>query len=191
MSTKLDEKGQFYFDSVSETGRIAIGSDEYSEIGRFIPYSIDAVVAALIVAFEIVVIQKIISVLQSTAGVTQFTGTRIAGAYAATIRDYSLPSVTARIIPSPGRMVSEAFMDQLNVAIEIRMPAVGKNAYTWDDMMVCYDAIVGALHRTGLWDSVIGIQVNQMTNVGSTQQAVAEDGVMVLASEWRITGDVV
>lgn len=82
-------------------------------------------------------------------------------------------------------------MDQLNVAIEIRMPAVGKNAYTWDDMMVCYDAIVGALHRTGLWDSVIGIQVNQMTNVGSTQQAVAEDGVMVLASEWRITGDVV
>lgn len=194
MTTKISEEGEFFFNSIGENGDIAIQSNTLSEIGRF-NFSLTAPSEVLIQSFEILAIQKIISVLKSTSGVTQYTGSgssaRISGAYAGTIIDYALPSVTARIIPSPGRLVTEAFSDVLNISLEIRMPAIGQNAYVWDDMVICYDAIVEALHRTGLWDSVIGIEVIEMTNIGSGEQIMTEDGMMVLASEWRIKGDVV
>lgn len=194
MTTKISEEGDFFFNSIGENGDIAIQSNDLSEIGRF-NFSLATTSEVLIQSFEILAIQKIISVLKSTSGVTQFTGSgssaRISGAYAGTIIDYAMPSVTVRIIPSPGRLVTEAFSDVLNISLEIRMPGIGQNAYVWDDMVICCDAIVEALHRNGIWDSVIGIEVIEMTNIGSGEQIMTEDGMMVLASEWRIKGDVV
>ena len=155
----------------------------------------DAAPVATLGSFEARAVQKIIAILKTVSEVTAFTGTgssaRIYGAFPQTIADYVLPTVAIRILPSPGRMVTSGFMETARIGIEVWMSGGGANAYTWDDAVACYGAVIDALHRTSLWDLVVGIEVNEMTNTGCGGQVQRADGMMVLSSEWYISGDIV
>jgi len=140
------------------------------------------------------VIEKIISLLKAETNVTKYTGSgsgaRIYGAHLSTIQDFVLPAVSIFILPGARRGLSGGFLDQFEIQVEPWILGVGSGAGTWDDVMEMSGTIVAALHRSGGWDSTIGVKITEITCVSKGPQMQDPDGIMHFPSRWKVRATV-
>lgn len=139
-------------------------------------------------------VEKIISVLKTSANVTRHCGSgsaaRIYGAHLSTIQDWVLPAVSIHILPGMRRDVTAAAFDFVNLQIEPWFHATGKHGNVWDDVMECHAGIVGTLHRCGVWDDTIAVKILEMTMIARGPQIQDPDGIMHYPSRWRVRATV-
>lgn len=147
----------------------------------------------IVAQIEARVIQKVIAALKDVSTVTGYVGTgssaRIYPYKPATIQDFQLPAISLRFLDSQGRLPSAAYLEPLDLEIGVWMNAFGQHGRTWDDVMDCFEAILNALHRTGVWDNSIGIKIYEMTNISDGPQT-EDGGVLFYPSRWRVLATV-
>lgn len=131
------------------------------------------------------IVQKIIAVLGATADVSKYVGTRIYGSHISTIRDRTFPAISIHISDGSAD-TAEIMGETVRLQIDLWFNAVGKQAYVWDDVMECYQAMKEAMHRVSLTDSGIGIKVLESTMVSKGPQISDEDGkVLHYPTRWK------
>lgn len=131
-------------------------------------------------AVEAKIVQKLIAVLSAVSDVTKYTSTsRIYGAHIATITDRTLPAISIFVLPSAQADVDGICGERIRLQVDLWFNGVGENAYTWDNLFECAEAIKNALHRTVLSDNTIGIKIVESTLEEKGPQMM-EDGGKVL-----------
>lgn len=130
-------------------------------------------------------VKKLIEVISGISDVSKFTSTRVYGAHISTITDHVLPAISIHLMDTSGP-VAGGFHDDLRLQIDLWFNGEGKDAYVWDDVYECFEAMKGTVHRGQLNDSTIGIKVLEMTLVGAGPQ-MREDGgkILHLPTRWR------
>lgn len=129
--------------------------------------------------------QKIIAVLSAVSDVTKYTSTRIYGSHISTIQDKVYPAISLYLADGNADN-AEIMGETVYIQIDLWFNAIGKNAYVWDDVMECYQAMKEALHRVNISDSTIGIKVLESTMLSKGPQISDEDGkVLHYPTRWK------
>lgn len=124
-------------------------------------------------------VQKLIAVIKAIADVSKYVGTRVYGSHLSTIQDRVFPAVSIHILPSGEADIDGYGGERPRLQVDLWFNGTGRNAYTWDDVVECAQAIKNALHREVLTDNTIGIKVVESTLEEKGPQMI-EDGGKVL-----------
>lgn len=128
---------------------------------------------------EAKLVQKIRAVILALPDVSKYVGTRVYPAHISTISDRVFPAVSIYILPSGPPDVDGFGGKRPRLQIDLWFNGVGKNCFTWDNVVEAAQAIVNAMHRTVLTDNTIGIKVIESTCEDEGGQML-EDGGKVL-----------
>lgn len=136
------------------------------------------------------VVEKVIAKLKTVSDITKYVGSgsaaRIYGSHMATVRNAAFPAISI-MIASGTKAVDQGGMVDVVLQIDIWMEGIGNQPRTWDDVMECYEAMVGELHRNGGWDNTIGVKVFAMQQtLEGPQMFEGDTGVLHYPSRWRV-----
>lgn len=134
------------------------------------------------------VTKKIIALLRASSDVTNYVPSgQIYGSHIATLSDAVYPAISIHIGPGLGKSTSEAGIIRMNLQIDLWFGSRGKNAYVWDDVFTCYQAVLDALHRNGGYDASISARIIEITNVSEGPKMFEQEpGLMHWPARFKV-----